>query len=203
MYAMRRTHTAVVARVDQMRVLASPVRQELLDALSQLGSASLVELGAVLGRPADGLYYHVRLLERVGLIRAAPARIRGGRREALFRAGARRYAMRYASAPASTEQAVNGVIASMLRLGIRDFRRALANGGNRLDGPVRDLWALRTVGWLRSAQVRKVNRAIHDLWRDVSRHDRGGRLYAVTVLLTPLDHRSNRTGRRPRRTSTP
>ena len=53
---MRSSRTAIVSRLDQMRVLASPVRQEMLDALTRMGAVSLAELGAVLGRPADGLY---------------------------------------------------------------------------------------------------------------------------------------------------
>ncbi|MGH7741923.1 MAG: hypothetical protein ACRENS_07870, partial [Candidatus Eiseniibacteriota bacterium] len=101
--------------------------------------------------------------------------------------------------PPSHGGAVNAIIASMLRLGMRDFRRALAHDGNRLEGPARDLWAMRTIGWLRPAQLRRVNRLIHHLWRGATRTESNGRLYAVTVLLTPLDHRANPSGRRPRK----
>jgi len=187
-----------ISRLDQKRLLASPLRQELLDVLARLGTASLTELGAVLGRPADGLYYHVRLLMRVGLVRSAGTRMRGGHSEAVFRAAARQYAVRYAPASRPHVQAMNDIVSAMLRLGIRDFRRALAGGGTRFEGPRRDLWAIRTTGWLRETQLGQVNRAIGALARSAGRHEPGGRLYAVTVLLTPLDHRANRTGRRPR-----
>jgi hypothetical protein len=187
-----------ISRLGQKRVLSSPVRQELLDVLARVGKASLAELGALLGRPADGLYYHVRMLARAGLVRSAGVRARAGHREALFRATARQYAVRYTPASTPHLRAMNDIVSAMMRLGIRDFRRALAGGASRVDGPERDLRAMRTTGWLQGAHVRQVNRNIGALAKTVSRHDPRGRLYAVTVLLTPLDHRANRTGRRPR-----
>ena len=187
-----------ISRLDQKRALSSPVRQELLDVLARAGEISLTELGAMLGRPADGLYYHVRLLMRVGLVRSAGARTRGRHREALFRATARQFAVRYTPASAPNVRAMNDIVTSMMRLGIRDFRRALASGATRFEGPVRDLWAMRTTGWLVRPRVGQINRMIGALAKAASRHDPKGRLYAVTVLLTPLDHRANRTGRRPR-----
>src|SRR5262245_38322087 len=196
--AIRRT--ATVSRLRQMAVLSSPVRQELLDVLARMGTVSLTEIGAVLGRPSDGLYYHVRMLVRAGLVTAA-TRTRGGRREAVFRAVAPQFALRYAPSTSSHARAVTSIVTSMLRLGIRDFRRALANGGNRVEGPERDLWALRTTGWLLPSQLREVNRLIWDLSEAATRSESKGRLYGVTILLTPLDHRSNKTGRRPRKAS--
>jgi hypothetical protein len=193
------TPPRTISRLDQMRILASPLRQELLDVLARMGAVSLAEVGAVLGRPADGLYYHVRLLARAGLVRPAGTRDLGGRQEALFRAAGREFALRYAAAPASHARAVTAIVAAMMRLGARDFRRALAAGGTRVEGPARDLWALRTTGWLLPSQVRRVNALIQRLSKATQQSSKSGRLYGVTVLLTPLDHRSFRTGRRPRK----
>jgi hypothetical protein len=187
-----------ISRLDQKRALSSPVRQELLDVLARAGRVSLTELGALLGRPADGLYYHVRLLMRVGLVRFAGARTRDGHHETMFRATARQFALRYTPSSAPNVRAMNDIVTSMMRLGIRDFGRALASGATRCEGPARDLWAMRTTGWLVRPRVRQVNRMIGALVSAASRHEPKGRLYAVTVLLTPLDHRANRTGRRPR-----
>lgn len=189
----------MVSGLRQMNVLASPVRQELLDVMARMGTVSLTQVGSVLGRPSDGLYYHVRLLERAGLVKSMGTRMRRGRPEALFRAAAPEFALRYGSSGPSHVRAVASIVTSMLRLGIRDFRRALASGGNRVEGPERDLWALRTTGWLVPRDVQRVNRLIKELSEATTRSDTRGRLYAVTVLLTPLDHRSNTTGRRPRR----
>ena len=55
---------------------------------------------------------------------------------------------------------------------------------------------------LRLAHVSRALRELrdHSLVELLTPEAKGrGRLYAVTVLLTPLDHRSNKTGRRPRK----
>src|SRR5262245_35684610 len=52
----------------QLRLLASPVRQEIVDVLESAGARSVAELGALLGRPADALYHHLRRLVAVGLV---------------------------------------------------------------------------------------------------------------------------------------
>ena len=58
-----------VRNAAAIRLLASPVRQEIVDTLEALGGeASVAELAAEVGRAADGLYYHLRLLVRGGLI---------------------------------------------------------------------------------------------------------------------------------------
>src|SRR5262245_19633178 len=148
---MRRPTLHWISRPAELSALRSPVRQELLDVLARVDAASLAEVGALLGRPSDALYYHVRILARAGLVRAAGRRIVSGRPEVLYRAVASQFAVRYAPAPARQAATVNGIVAAMLRLGARDFRRALGREGVRLVGQSRDLWALRTAGWLRPA----------------------------------------------------
>lgn len=182
----------------QLRVLVSPARQELLDLLARTGPASAAELGKLLRRPADGLYYHLRALQRAGLVSPAGVRNRSGRDEALFRATHQEPAVRHDVAPGGNSPAVTAIVASMLRLGIRDFRRAAAGGDVRTGGPQRELWALRATGWLTQAEVAAVNRQIRALRDSVGKPRSKGRLYGITILLTPLDHRLRRKQRRPR-----
>src|SRR5437870_8394581 len=189
----------VVSRPREIAALRSPARQEIVDVLSRMPRASAADLAATLGRPADGLYYHLRALERAGLVLRAGDRARGRRSEALYRTAAPELALRYASPGGKTAAAaVGAVVTSMLRLGIRDFRRALASGA-LVEGPRRELWALRTTGWLSPAGVGRVNRKILDLKDAVSEPRGGGRLYGITILLTPLDHRARKSRSRTRR----
>jgi len=189
----------LITRRDQVASLASPARQEILDVLMRMEEVPLSDVARVLGKPVDGLYYHVRALERVGLVSRGGTRRRNGREEATFRSTAREFAIRVAPSPPAYARSVEAVVASMMRLGIRDFRRALAHPGNVLQGPRRDLWSLRTTGWLAEAEVAEVNRRIDRLRRSVSKPPRTrGRLYAVTILLTPLSHRARKRHSRPR-----
>ena len=182
----------------QLTALASPVRQEVIDLLARTGPASPYEIGLLLGRPADGLYYHLRLLERVGLVSATGTRVRRGRSEMLFRAEHRQPALRHDTSAGGNSPAVATIVASMLRLGIRDFRRASATPLIRTQGRRRDLWALRVTGWLTPGQLADVNRRMAALRDAVGRPRSKGRLYAITILLTPLEHRARRKQRRPR-----
>jgi hypothetical protein len=92
---------------------------------------------------------------------------------------------------AANRHAVSGVVASMLRLANRDFQRSFRHGRVVVSGAHRELWAWRKVGRLTPDQVRRVNQRVHRLAQDVSTPRGRGRLYAVTVILTPLDHRNN------------
>ena len=180
---------------SQLRALASPARQEILDLLARTGPASAADLGRLLQRPADGLYYHLRALARVGLIRAA-TRVRAGRTETVYRSAHREPALRHDVSPSGNSAAVTAIVASMLRLGVRDFRKAAASGSVRTEGPRRDLWALRVAGRLLEGDLEAVNRGIRGLRDAVTRRRTGGRLYALTILITPLDHRARKRQKR-------
>lgn len=191
---MRRT----ISTSSQLRALASPARQEILDLLARTGPASAADLGRLLQRPADSLYYHLRTLERVGLVRMARSRVRAGRSEALYRSVHREPALRHDVSPGGNSTAVTAIVASMLRLGVRDFRKASMSDEVRTEGPRRDLWALRVAGWLAEGDLETVNRRIRRLQDTVTRRRLGGRLYALTILITPLDHRARKRRKRRR-----
>jgi DNA-binding transcriptional ArsR family regulator len=174
----------------QLAALVAPARQEIVDALEQLGTASVAELAATLGRPADALYFHLRALVRAGLVRGAGSRARTGGTEALYRTIAPTLQLKYEPGNRTT---IAAIVASMLRLATRDFARSLARGDVVVDGPRRELHALRKVGRLSAPQLARLNRGIAALVREITASPGRGRLYAVTLTVTPLDHRTRRT----------
>jgi DNA-binding transcriptional ArsR family regulator len=105
----------VIRSKRQMRALAAPTRQEILDILPRMGTVSVAELAAALGRPADSLYYHLRILKNVGLVLSDGYRALNGRREALFRAVAPELSLCYELGKKGNGSEVNAIIA----LGIR------------------------------------------------------------------------------------
>jgi len=78
----------------------------------------------------------------------------------------------------------------MMRIGTRDFRKAFRAGRAIVSGTHRELWAMRNTGWLSQRQVGEVNRYIEKIRAVLVRRPGNGRLYAVTMLLTPLDRQS-------------
>jgi DNA-binding transcriptional ArsR family regulator len=188
----------VISNAAQLKALASPVRQELIDLLARTGPASAAELGRLVQRPADGLYYHLRELQRVGLVLSAGTRERAGRREEFFRAIHREPTLRHDPSPGGNTPAVIPIVTSMLRLGIRDFKKGAASPKVRTQGPRRELWAIRVTGWLSPAQLAEANQRIRAL-RDVAdRRGPKGKLYAITILLAPLGHRARKRQQRSR-----
>ena len=198
---MAETQTYLIRREEQLAALTAATRQEVVDVLAQMGTVSVRELAAALGRPADALYFHLRALARAGLVRRAGYRPQPRGREALYRTVAPELQLQYEPHKVSNRKAVSAIVSSMLRLAIRDFRGAFQRETVVVCGARRELWGLRKAGRLSRADLAKVNRRIKGLAKAISAPRTRGRLYAVTVILTPLDHRNKidaATNRKPR-----
>jgi DNA-binding transcriptional ArsR family regulator len=195
--AMKRTHK--IRNIRQLATLAAAARQEIVDVLEQMGVVSVAELAAALDRPADALYFHLRALTRAGLVRHAGYRVRRRGKEALYRTVAPELQLEYEPQSSANRRAVSAIVASMLRLATRDFTRSLERRQVVVSGGHRQLWSMRKVGRLSPSQLADVNRRIRGLAQRVSTPGGHGRLYAVTVVLTPLDHRNKSGSTRGRR----
>ena len=164
--------------------LASPVRQEIVDTVEALGGgATIAELAAELGRPADGLYYHVRRLVTAGLL------VGSGTPE-VYRTPARGLRLDYARDAA----AVRRVIAAMLRIARRDFDAGFAQVGVAVSGRRRSLWAGRTKGWVGAAELAEINALIARIEQILRRPRRRGadRLASWCFVLAPIAARPAR-----------
>lgn len=186
---MRGTHS--ISRQDQLAAIASPVRQEIIDVLAGRPGTSIAVIAATLGRRPDALYYHVRELVRVGLLLRA-GRGRGKRREeALYRTVAPQLAVAYDPLSPANVARVSKAVASMLRLGVRDFRRGFSCADVAVSGPRRELWAGRATGWLTASEVACANRLMKQIYGlfQGSHFGPRRRLFGVTLLLVPLKRR--------------
>jgi len=181
-----RKHT--IFRKEELSALASPARQEIVDVISRMGKVSAAEIAAALERPADALYYHLKKLVHEGLILSAGSRRRNGKEEALFQTKAPLVALQYDPSSKENRTTVPRIIGSMLRLTNRDFRRSLQAGDVIVSGNARELWALRTTGWLTKREVVGINTRMQDLMHAVAKPPGRGRLYGITIVLTPLEH---------------
>lgn len=182
----------VIASKKQLTALTSAARQEILDVLTQMGTASVAELAATLGRPPDALYYHLRILVRAKLAENVGHRKAGRRQEALFRAVASELRIDYELSRRSHKKTLTAVVSSMLRLGVRDFRNAVRNEAVIVAGKHRELWALRRTGWLTKTDLVEIVESVERLAQSVARPSGIGQLYGITILLTPLNRRRTR-----------
>jgi DNA-binding transcriptional ArsR family regulator len=66
-----------------LRALSHPARVAAMTHLMQVGDATATELGDLVGLSASAMSYHLRILERAGLVETAPSR--GDGRERVWR----------------------------------------------------------------------------------------------------------------------
>ena len=141
----------------QLRSLASPVRQEIVDVLVSAGPASIAQLAAFLGRPADGLYFHIRSLLRSGLLVEHAPRRSGRHAAARYGVPGRPLRIRWS---ARHGPAIGRVMRAALRLAARDLERSLGRPFASTAGPHRTLWSGRSKGWVGPADMRRINRLV-------------------------------------------
>jgi len=197
---MAHKRSAVVENAREIGLLASPARIEIVDTLEALGTAvTVAELAARLGRPADGLYYHLRQLAAGGLIEQHDDS--DGRRYRTRTRGGDRLRLRYRPGAGANARAVRDVAGSMLRVAERDFARALADPDTVVEGPQRELWVSRGKGWVTAAELAEINRLLGRL-RDLLQRPRAnqdGKLITISWVLAPLEPKPARRGGKRRR----
>jgi len=188
----RVAETYKVTAPEQIEAMASPPRLEIIDAVRVLGPCSVSEVADLLGRTADSLYYHVRLLVDVGLLVEAGTRETARRDETLYRTPAKRIQLPHdTSDPELTELRLKA-FAALLRLTDRDHRTAFKKGLAQATGPKRNIVNARIKGWLSDEQLAEVHEhldRILDIFHEganAAEEERGG-LHAITMFLTPIE----------------
>jgi DNA-binding transcriptional ArsR family regulator len=190
---MKRTAPFYLQRVRQVRAVASPVRAAIVDALEVIGPATIVQLAEPLGYPPDGLYYHLRVLEQIGLVvRATPDK---ETQAARFDVPGRPATLVYRLDDRQQGRAMEKVVATMVRSAERSFRRAFAPGLASVEGPYRNLRAGRRIAWLTDRELRTLNyhiEQIHALFGRGRPQRPGARLHEFTYVLAPIVEKGRR-----------
>mgnify|MGYP001443228693 CR=1 FL=1 len=182
----------------QIRALRSPARQEIVDGLQALGPCSIADLGASLGRAPDSLYYHVRALERVGLIVESGARRSGARTELLY-ATPGRLVLDYEPRTAAERRALVQLTRSVLRIAERDLNRAIDEGRAKYAQSVdRNAWCARVKGWLSARELAALRKHLEAASRILVRGRKrpDAELHSLAFALAPLAPSTR--GRAPR-----
>lgn len=208
--AHKRSEGGAIEHKAALTALVSTVRQEIVDTIEALGGdAAVADIAAHLGRPADGIYYHLRRLVDSGVLRAGddPGDGRGRRYGTSARRG-KRVHLKYGRESRSDQATVARVVAGLLRTAERDFGRALRSGAAQGEGALRDLWASRLKGWVGDADLREINRLLARLSQLLQqpRDPRRERLVTLAWVLAPIDDRPlrrqpARAARKPRKSS--
>jgi DNA-binding transcriptional ArsR family regulator len=178
----------IVRDPRQLRALASPARQAIVDIVAANGPSSVREIAIRCGRPASALYHHVRMLRKVGLLTASNTSSTHGRPAVLLDVPGRPLAIRYLPDDRRTQLPMRKIVVAMTKAAARDFAQ-----GYRPDvavrGDKRRLWAARSQAWLTDAELRSLNRLLRQIVRRVQtsahRPRVRARLHSLTFVLAP------------------
>ena len=116
-----------------IEALASPHRLEIVAALGDAGQASIATLARRLGRTPHSLYYHVKLLERAGVVRLADTRRRGRRDERIWTLAGERIQVNATAGSSASVVKSSKAIDAMLRLTSRELSAAIRRQVQRPD----------------------------------------------------------------------
>lgn len=186
-----------IADAAAIEVLASPIRQELVDTLFALGGeASAAALADALGQHADGLYYHLRLLCDADLIEEL--RLGEGKERTFRLSGDGRSPLRlaYRPGPEGNAGALDTYVAGLLKVAGKDFEQAIASSDTTVEGPRRQLWASRNKGWLSGDDIAEANALLERLCALFSQTRNAERdtLMTLAFVMAPSTARAKRRG---------
>jgi DNA-binding transcriptional ArsR family regulator len=183
-----------VLSAAQLRVLASPVRIEIVGVFQAHGALAIRELAEKLARPADGLYHHVRRLQKAGILHVVQ-RVRVGRRdEAVFALTAERFGHAAQPQTNATKEAVIQAADAALRLAGREFRRAvLLREPRQKDAPADQAKRTRAKlsrqrSWLTDDDLETLHALLEkvEAFLQERMHHQQGQPFAVTTAFVPL-----------------
>ncbi len=190
-----RTRTGThIATPEQRAVLTSPLRLEIMGWFGQGQQLSVRELAHCLDRPAASLYFHLRKLVDVELLRVVSRRPTSSRQAAVYSAVAERIAITVDPESKSSAHAAVRTVSALLRQADREFKAALEGGDFEGCGPGETQGGRRQRAWLSEAAVAEVSRRLQSVESYMTRQSRKkeGREYAWTSLLVPLAKRRSR-----------
>jgi DNA-binding transcriptional ArsR family regulator len=195
-------HEFVIVSRAEWQALISPVRFEVMEFLRMLAPCSIAELGAAMARPADGLYHHLRVLQRIGIVRRVDDRIVRGRREAVFDLTARRFRFDVGEPAGPGKSPRNARLAAKLmaalgRMSVRNVNRAIEVGVAVGSGNSKQIWGRVEAAWLDDEALAEVNHHLEalDAAFERGRQVRRGRLFSLGLFLAPVARQPRRSSR--------
>lgn len=178
-----------VLNEEQRKALVSTARLEIVEALLHSEPRTVAALGAQLNRAPDSLYYHLKLLVKVGLLVESRAEGVAGRGEAVYRAAAGGFHSRCDPEDRESVETECAALGAMLRLTERTYGRALQDPKLRTHGKRRDLEARRTRVHLDAKARAELNRRVDELFDFLREHANStkGRATSVTLVHCPSE----------------
>ena len=181
-----RKKTLRIKSAEQLLALRTPLRQEIVQALTTLGACTVRELADELGHEPATLYYHVHALEEAGIAVETDKRRGGGRPEGVYELVAERILIDGSETSEPFLSALADLQRATLRTTEKELEAALrARGpGNAGGAPL----LLRLASRLKPRQATRATKMLHELAEFLAENDdpEAGDTYSLTAAFTRL-----------------
>lgn len=181
-----------VLRPDQLDVLTSSVRSDIIDHLVGRGPMSIKQLAASLGRQPSSIYYHIEMLQKVGLVVEAGSQVSNRRTEVLYQTPAPRMRLMKALSNPKNAPVLKKMVGVLNRQAQRDFEQGMSHPEVRTEGPQKNLGFFRLINRPSPESMAEINRHLDRiaeiLWEE---RDMSQPLVALAWTLTPLHEKQD------------
>ena len=186
----------IIREDEQRRAISSPQRLEMMGLFTDMEPLSVATIAERMGRPATAIHYHVRVLEKAGLLRRVGRKQSGRRPEALYLPIADPFKMEQPrDAPEEVAAMSLKTMATAFRMAERDLKAAFSNPNSKSAGPYRNVFGARVHCRLSKQNLAELNRHLHDIEKLLSRAHQNHEpsaddsFVSFTVALMPLRNR--------------
>jgi DNA-binding transcriptional ArsR family regulator len=173
------------------KALTSAQRLELISSLGDAGPGTIAELAERLGRTPHSLYHHMKMLLDAGIVSA----VRAGKKkkEAVFTLTSLKIMLGPDRKSRAAVLATKRSLDSILNITSREVYEALSSGAKK-EGQDREIYAARLKGRFPQNTLRSVNKLLDNIENVVRKEtkDSTGKVYALTIVLTPCHLPSKR-----------
>ena len=193
---MNASERYILESLSQLQAISSPIKQEIIDVIQARGQCSISEIAEELGRPADGLYYHIKALLKERLVVEVGTTKKAGQTETIYdtsRSGSLMEAGYDRSDPEKIK-AMNKIVSSMMKIAVKDYSAGLGSEAAIVEGDDRNLSATRIKSRLTHDEVKKVNGLLAELVTVFSHQRRGSpeNIYSLAWILAPIEAKPKR-----------
>jgi predicted transcriptional regulator len=152
-----------ITRQDQLRVLVSSIRLDIMDRLGAQGPMSVKQMAAATGKNPTPIYHHLQQLEKVGLVRRASESETRGRPAVVYEAPGE--LMRLARAP--TLSANRRIMAKIGHIAAsqaaKDYAQGFKSEHWEIEGATRNHWLYRCIARPSPKRLARINALLDEL----------------------------------------
>jgi len=177
----------VISRSEDMWVLASPIRMEVLNAACALEECSAGEIAVFTGRSRTSIYPHIEQLVEAGLMLEADVRLAGKRYEQLYHPIARTILIKHNPDDSDVVAYHRAHSKAVGRMITRLHERAIDDPSAVVRGPLRDTYLGIISAWVNDDSLEEINELIGRIW-EICRTSHPGddkRLVNLGIMLAP------------------